>query len=213
MRCKARSHYSRTEKGRNMEPIKKTIGVVLLLATMLFVGCDGELTATIYVRDVIDLSEEKNEILYTNAVVAIESPGESNVEFLKQKMKEWFREAKNFRTSSKDFTNYMVADIKIPVYNLDIKNQEIEDLFSVVVVNGSNTDDVHIGLSIKKEAFQRIADYVSNQFYSTISISDWELNIVVNNDTRQIVNMTAQSVYIDNTPVFYPVEFQIDERS
>jgi len=86
--------------------VRKGITILLLAAILVLVmsGCKLDLTADVYVQDLLDLAQDPGQVLYTSGTIAVESPGSEALEELKEFLSSNFREVENFRTESKNIS-------------------------------------------------------------------------------------------------------------
>ena len=104
------------------------------MGTLLLTACEGKITAELFIRDILEIGRDSKASFFTTATVEIESLDSDSMEKMKEKIKEWFREPQNFREMSKDYSTFLVADIKVPVSHISKKSQgKKRDLFSLIV--------------------------------------------------------------------------------
>lgn len=190
----------------------KRVSLVLLLGVVLFLsGCAGEIVSDLYVEDVFEVAEF-NEELFTPATVAIESMGTEFMEDVAELLKMAFRDATNFREQNRDYSTYVLADVKLPIVNVTYTDElPDEDLFSLVVFT-EHEEGVLFGLGVNRELFDEIADYVYEEFWQALSFSGLTLTIRLNNDSKETVDLTLQNVYVNQVPVLYSDEYQLARR-
>lgn len=192
---------------------KKTITSAVVVALMLFlVACSGSVVSELYIRDLLDVGENPTAVYYTTATIEMESPGEDSLKQLTEKMQEWFREAQNFRQVERDFSSYLVADIKVPVSNSSMRVFDAKgDLISLIVQENAQ-GDIDFGFRFDREVFEQISSYVKEEFWTTLSIQDWEFSIILKNDTRESQRVILQTIYANQQPVLFPEEFMLLAR-
>lgn len=187
-----------------MKPIK----LAMIVGLMVFVvACSGSITSELYIRDLLDIGEDPSTLYFTAATIEMESPGQESLEQLTRKMQEWFREAQNFRQVEKDFSTYLVADIKVPVLHSTMRDLDTKgDLISLIVQEDAQ-GDIDFGFRFDQEVFEQIRSYVEEEFWTTLSIQDWEFSISLKNDTRESQRFILQTIYANQQPVLFPEEF------
>ncbi len=174
---------------------------LFLTALSIMVSCDGKITANLFLRDLIDAEADKENIIFTSAVLGIESPGEDSKQKVIDFIKANFREATNFRSESIGYDNYLIADIKIPIKHKDTsKPKDMEDIFYIITEEKDET--LYLGFGLNKNVFEKIKNYVSEEFWQTMDIKDWSLRIIFNNDTRDEYDLTVNCCFINDYP--YP---------
>lgn len=192
---------------------KKLTSILIGIGIVLFiVACSGSISSELYIRDILDIGANPSTVYYTTATIEMESPGEDSLEQLTMKMKEWFREAQNFRQVTKDYSTFLVADIKIPVHNRNQKNiDNRHDLLSLVLEEDKK-GDINFGFRFDQGMFEQISSYVKDEFWTSVSIQDWAFSIVLKNDTRESQKIVLQTVYANQEPVLFPEEFILNAR-
>lgn len=192
---------------------KKLAGVLLLLALLVLTGCAGEFVSDLYVQDVIDVASGAEEYLLTTGSVIIESPGEEYNAKLKSMLEETFRDVKNFRTGSDDYSSKVIADLKIPVIPLDLIDYEPwneEPL--AVVITPLEEGLTAFGLLLNGEQIDGLfARFMEEAFY-TASVQDLSFFIRLNNDLRSIIPVYLQGVYANGVPVHYEEVVEMERR-
>ena len=183
------------------------------VGTVLFiVACSGSITSELFIRDLIDIGANPSTVYFTTTTIEMESPGEDSLEQLKLKMKEWFREAQNFRQITRDYSTFLVADIKIPVHSRSqMKLDTTRDLLSLVLEENKE-GNIDFGFRFDQGMFEQISSYVKDEFWSSVSIQDWTFSIVLKNDTRDSQRIILQTVYANQQPVLFPEEFTLRAR-
>jgi len=68
------------------------------------------------------------------------------------------------------------------------------------------------GLAVNQERFASAADYVQEEFWTTLSFSDFNVQVRVINDTRETVRLALQNVYVNQKPVLYSEDYQLARR-
>ncbi|NLZ77650.1 MAG: hypothetical protein GX911_06745 [Spirochaetales bacterium] len=192
--------------------MNKKVGIVAIGIVLLLVACSGSITSELYIRDLLDLAASPDEVFYTQGTVSVESFGSDSDEDLKEMIATWFRDARNFREVTIDFSTYLVADIGIPVAYAD--NEELrngQDLLSIVVRKDS-PHELDFGIRLDKNVFAMIQEHVMECFYQDLSISDWTFSIDLKNDTRNVQSMTLQTIYANDEPLLYPKTIIVKER-
>jgi len=193
--------------------MRKTIIIILAVSLLIIlISCNIEFTGEAYVQDLIDVATNPNEILYTIAKFAFESPGSDNQQQLIEFMKNNFREAKNFHTESKGMDTFIVSDIKVPVLSLaQISKLKGDDLLAIVV-SPEKVSILRFGLYMDNQKFGKIQDYVKEEYWQTLSTSDFSISLRINNDARTIAKLILADVYVDQKPILFTQDFILSRR-
>ncbi len=188
-------------------PVVLLLGLALLLA-----GCSGEVSTDLYIQDILDALELDEEVL-TIGTISIEAGGSEFMEGMVNFFNMYFREPTNFREQSRDYSTYTMADVKIPV--LDITDGELDlsdDIIALVVAFDEEEGQILFGLAVNQERFASAADYVQEEYWTTLSFSDFNVQVRVINDTRETVRLALQNVYVNQKPVLYSEDYQLARR-
>lgn len=171
--------------------------IVFIVSIFMLLSCDGKVTITLYTEDIIGLNTD--EPVYTDAVVGFSAPSDDQKTFVNNLLAKYFKDATNFREESINYSSYIFADVKIPLLRKS-ETMEINDLFYIVVKQGSSGSN--FGLGMNKEKYEALQAEVSEEFYQTIDIDDWVFRIKLNNDSKRDFNLTTECCYIND--VAYP---------
>ncbi len=195
----------------------KILVFCLILAFIFLVSCGIGFSCDLYVKDIVDISFGVNDILYTDAMFAIQISEEN--EKLEDFVRQNFRDVQNLRVEEdEDYNMYLVFDSKVPVVSLDnISKLEDKDLFAIVtqkIINESIEKEVQFGLFMNKDKFADIQNYIEEEFYSTISMSDLHLFIDLYNNFLPNLKISLNAIYVNDEPIIYPKDFVLkkDEK-
>jgi len=184
----------------------------LMIIMMLFIACSGSISTDLYVADIEDAAVDASAIYYTRAVLMMESPGSSSVEQLKEKIREWFRDVENFRETDIDFTSYLVADIMVPVVNSNVTTIDSKDDLFTIVATQNTAGETEFGFRFDRSVFDTMNRYIKDEFWSSLSIEDWDFSIDLKNDSRKTKDVVIHSLYADGEPVLTPKKFSVKNR-
>lgn len=188
--------------------MSRMIEVVLILCVVLFLaGCDGDVTADLYVQDILEAAE--GEVLYTKATLVFESPGESGADLAEQIVRTFFRNAGNFRTQQRDMFDYTAADFELPVVRL-ADYVPGEDILTLVVEPFDG--GIAFGLAFNQQRFKELSDIVQEEFWQALSAKDFMLMLDLSNDLRENVVVAVEGVYVNQKPILYTAEFTLARR-
>lgn len=184
------------------------ISLLVLLAT-----CDSDLTADLYVRDIVDLANGTVDRVFTSATISVESPGSDSAAEVEQYIRENFRDANNFRVESRNYTDFVLSDIKIPVVNADTTNSptEPQDLFALLV-RVTEAGSAEFGIAVNNGKFTRISRHAKDEYYQDVSVSDMRITLRVSNDTRSEAAVLLSDVYANQNPLPFEHEYLLSPR-
>lgn len=196
---------------------KKIIILSLIFIFIFLVSCEIGFSCDLYVKDIVDISFGVNEICYTDAMFAFQISEEN--EKLEDFIKQNFRDVENLRVEEdEDYNMYLVFDSKVPVVSLDnISKLENKDLFAIVtqkIIKESIEKEVQFGLFMNKDKFADIQNYIEEEFYSTITMSDLHLFIDLYNNFVPNLKISLNALYVNDEPIISPKDFVLkkDEK-
>lgn len=192
---------------------RRGIHWVLLGGVLLFiVACSGSIVAELYFTDIFEIVDDNALVHFTRATIEIETVSEKPDEALNNKIREWFRDAKNFRVISRDFSSYLQADIKIPIINYSNRWFDSSGDLITLLVDTDSEGTILLGFSFAKAVFEKINAYLFDTYFTTLKIGDWQFTIEVKNDTKEEKIIDVLGVYANQEPVLYGKPFSLEPR-
>lgn len=192
---------------------RKLVGLALVLAAFLLTGCAGEFVTDLYVQDIWDVINGEEEYILTTGSILIESPGEEYNELLKNVLEQNFRDVKNFRTGSGDYSSKVIVDVKVPVLDFDESLEEpwIEESMAIVVMP---MDDgwAAFGLALNGEKIDGMFAAIQEETFMTVGVKDFSFFVNLNNDMRGTQPVYLQGVYADGRPFAYEEVIEMERR-
>ena len=186
---------------------------LLVVAALLLVTCKADFTAEIYLRDLLDVANGDIDMLLTNAMISMESPGSSNEESAKQMLAQNLRDAGNFRNESRDYTNFIITDIKVPVVRVNaVRTTDLSKDLCAVIVSAKDDGSTDFGLWMNQRKFNELEQFVKDEYWASLSIMDFELSLNVNNDTRRDVSIELWNLYANQEPIVGSREYKLSQR-
>lgn len=191
--------------------MKRTSIIIMLGLAFLLSGCTGEIIADLYVQDIIDVVEGEQGI-FANASIAVESPGSDSTEQVLELLKSCFRDVTNIREQTRDYTTYLLVDVKLPVVDITRERLPYDDLLTLLVSYDSEEGGSLFGFGVNRDVFINLAKVVKEEFWQTISFSDFDLKIRLINDTKNNVGLLLQNVYMNQKPIIYSRDYSLSRR-
>lgn len=191
--------------------MKKTL-VFLLAISLLLVACNFDISADLYMQDIID-AQELGETLYANATLAVEFSGdEEDRQQIVAILEEELNEVENIREEEKDYSTYLVVDYKIPL----IAGEELEGIYSHPEVQNNIftfavTSNI-LNIVFNKARFDALDASLYDQFYQHLEFENFAMSLYLQNDLRTPVDLTFYSVYANNEPIPYQTTLTLDRR-
>lgn len=188
--------------------------LLLLLASLLLAACQFDVTADLYLQDVIDV-QEAGETILTNATLALEIGGADEAE--KQQivaiLNEQLHEVENVREEERDYSTYLVVDYKIPIIYADdvegiYSHSEIRNHIFTFALSADNS----LNLTFNKPRFDTLSDQLYEEFYQRLNFEDFSMRLYLQNDLRDDIDVTLYSVYANSVPLPYSSTFTLGRR-
>ena len=187
--------------------MKKISFFLLGLLSLLFISCGGDIKISIFTRDLSDVMNSREEVLYTNVNLIVEGlDDENDIEFLRRNLNGFSNEHKvdyNYSTS-------LSFDIKAPILK---DGAEFDNSNYLIVITGKkDKDKTNYYLQYNQELFGRINNYIYNTHYQNIELKKFKIKLDINNDERKPVNLITYSSYISGKSYPFTHQETLNER-
>lgn len=187
--------------------MKKISFFLLGLLSLLFISCGGDIKISIFTRDLSDVMNSREEVLYTNVNMIVEGlEDENDIEFLRRNLNGFSNEHKvdyNYSTS-------LSFDIKAPILK---DGAEFDNSNYLIVITGKkDKDKTNYYLQYNQELFWRINNYIYNTHYQNIELKKFKIKLDINNDERKPVNLITYSSYISGKSYPFTHQETLNER-
>ena len=187
--------------------MKKISFFLLGLLSLLFISCGGDIKISIFTRDLSDVMNSREEVLYTNVNLIVEGlDDENDIEFLRRNLNGFSNEHKvdyNYSTS-------LSFDIKAPILK---DGAEFDNSNYLIVITGKKDNgksDYY--LQYNQELFWRINNYIYNTHYQNIELKKFKIKLDINNDERKPVNLITYSSYVSGKSYPFTHQETLNER-
>ena len=187
--------------------MKKISFFLLGLLSLLFISCGGDIKISIFTRDLSDVMNSREEVLYTNVNMIVEGlDDENDIEFLRRNLNGFSNEHKvdyNYSTS-------LSFDIKAPILK---DGAEFDNSNYLIVITGKkDKDKTNYYLQYNQELFWRINNYIYNTHYQNIELKKFKIKLDINNDERKPVNLITYSSYVSGKSYPFTHQETLNER-
>lgn len=187
--------------------MKKISFFLLGLLSLLFISCGGDIKISIFTRDLSDVMNSREEVLYTNVNMIVEGlDDENDIEFLRRNLNGFSNEHKvdyNYSTS-------LSFDIKAPILK---DGAEFDNSNYLIVITGKkDKDKTDYYLQYNQELFWRINNYIYNTHYQNIELKKFKIKLDINNDERKPVNLITYSSYVSGKSYPFTHQETLNER-
>lgn len=181
--------------------------ILSFVLSFLLLGCGGEIKVSIYSRDLQDVMNAKEQVLYTNVNLVVESlKDESDIAFLRNNLNGFSNE----HTVEYNYSTSLSFDIKVPIIiegtNLDFS----KDLLIIEGRNNNGNSDFY--LKYNQELFSRIDQFIYNSHYQSIDLSKFKIKLEINNDERKNLNIKTYTSYVNGNAYPFTYEQVLNER-
>ena len=191
-----------------MEPFMKRFYFSLIIVLcFLFISCGGDIMISIFTRDLSDVMNSREEVLYTNVNMIVEGlEDENDIEFLRRNLNGFSNEHKvdyNYSTS-------LSFDMKAPILK---DGAEFDNSNYLIVITGKkDKDKTDYYLQYNQELFSRINNYFYNTHYQNIELKKFKIKLEINNDERKTVTLTTYSSYVNGKSYPFAHQETLNER-
>jgi hypothetical protein len=179
------------------------------LFVILLICCGGTVRIITYVNDLIETASNTDGLLFVTANIVVESlKDEADINFLRQNLNSFSNE----QIVKYNYSDSISFDIKIPLINeqkISTYNFE-KDLLYIIASEQKNSYD--FCYKFNEALINKIDGYVYSTHYQHIDFKDFDISIVVDNDIKNTVRLTAFSVYINGQPYPYDYVGEIQRR-
>ena len=171
---------------------KSLLFIFSLLIALLFISCDGDIKISIYTRDLDDVMKSKEEVIYTNVNLIVESlQDENDIAFLRNCLNGFSNE----HPVEYNYSTSLSFDIKIPIVT---EGTELDYSKDLLILSGEkNKDQTDFYLTYNHELFSRIDRYFYNTHYQNIELNKFKIKYEINNDERKDVELITYSSYVN----------------
>lgn len=181
--------------------------VFSLLFCFLLFSCTGDIKISIYTRDLSDVSSSKENVIYTNVNLIVESLKEENdIEFLRNNLNGFSNE----QFVKYNYSDSLSFDIKIPIIRNGADLDFSKDLLLLIAVNNNGKTDY--SLKYNKELFSKINNYFYSTHYQNIDLEKFKIKLEINNDERKPLLLTAYSCYVNGKSYPFSHDESLAER-
>lgn len=175
--------------------------------SFLLLGCGGEIKVSIYSRDLQDVMNAKEQVLYTNVNLVLESlEDESDIAFLRNNLNGFSNE----HTVEYNYSTSLSFDIKVPII---IEGTNLDFSKDLLIIEGRNNNgNFDFYLKYNQELFSRIDQFIYNSHYQNINLSEFKIKLEINNDERKNLNIKTYSSYVNGNAYPFTYEQVLNER-
>ncbi len=186
-----------------MKGLLFSFAVVILL--VLVVACESSVSISLYVRDMLDVSDGESLIAYS--VLSIKKERDLDDELI-DVIRVGFPEASGFRVEG----DYILADIEIPLVSSRNEIRVYPESMFVVICEPLANDEVLLALSFSEALFTRLSETIYDEYYQRLDTDDMDIFIRIHNDMRDTVSFELTSVYANRDPIPFTETLTLGSR-
>lgn len=179
----------------------------IVVLCFLFISCGGDIKISIFTRDLLDVMNSREEVLYTNVNMIVEGlEDENDIEFLRRNLNGFSNE----HTVDYNYSTSLSFDIKAPILK---DGAEFDNSNYLIVITGKkDKDKTDYYLQYNQELFWRINNYIYNTHYQNIELKKFKIKLDINNDERKTVTLTTYSSYVNGKSYPFAHQETLNER-
>ncbi len=187
--------------------MKKTTFFLLVLLSLLFISCGGDIKISIFTRDLSDVMTSREQVLYTNVNMIVEGlDDENDIEFLRRNLNGFSNE----HTVDYNYSTSLSFDIKAPILKEDSDIDTSNDL--IIITGKTQKGKTDYYLQYNQALFSRINNYIYSTHYQNIDLKEFKLKFEINNDERKTVTLTTYSSYVNGKSYPFAHQESLNER-
>ena len=181
--------------------MKKKIffGLFAMVGMLLLVSCGGEISVSVYIRDLEDITQERNSVLYTTVRIVAEGlDDEEAINFLRNNLNGFSNE----KMVEYNYSDSLAFDIKIPVLKKEALSQidSTKDLLFLILED--TEDSIDVFCEYNKDLYSKLDSYIYDKEYQHIDLNKFEISFMVENESRAEKKIRTFSCYVNDKP--YP---------
>lgn len=173
----------------------RKITILSVAFLLILVGCDTSFVAKIYVSDFFST----NNVIHAKAVITTEFSKSKEKEVIAV-LKQTFDGANNFRKETTGYSETIKFDYNIKIVEKSNFNNTANELFSFVF-DRKSSNEASIGVKMNNTTFDSLNRTIKEEFYASIDLKDLKFVVELNNDTKEDVEISVKSSYLDGKPI------------
>ncbi len=188
--------------------------LLTILLFIIFVGCRIDFVGDLYTSDLQDLAITKSDkSLNLPMEISFQVAACEDLDEVNRIISTYFIEYKNIGCSmGDDFMSYTVAQVSVPVVN----NYEIfqaldNSLIGFVSYLSEDDLDIYIDAVINSNSYASLQNYVYNETFTELSLSESNLSIKLNNDL-DFATIVVPPSFVDSEPIVFSESYDMDRR-
>ncbi len=182
---------------------------LFIFAAYIITACKMDLATDIYLSDITDLLLT-TEQTYLSATIKFQNPGDESRNRIIEIMSTYFYEVENIRVEKIDYSDFLVADIKVPITLITDTSVNDDTPFQVSVYNKDNLYEVY--LQLNKESWNELNQDIYTLTYQNLNIKEAGISFSITNDLKKTNSLSFASVYINGIPTPYLKTIELERK-
>ena len=187
---------------------------ILFFSILILSGCKFNFTGDLFTSDLVELAntaEDKNFILPMEIQYQVSSCEETDE--ANRIISTYFIDYKNTGCLlGEDYMSYAKAQVSVPVVNkYDVFNSSDQSLIGFVSYLSEDAKYIYVDTVINSDLLDSLKNYVYNETFQELSLTESNLSIRLNNDLDSAV-IEVQPSFVNNEPVVFATEYVLERR-
>ncbi len=191
--------------------IKKSLIFIVLI--LFLSGCKIDFTGDLYTSDLIDLANTTENKQFNLPMEVAYQVSDCESDESSRMISTYFIEFKNTGCAvGEDFMSYATAQVAVPVVNnYDIFNDANDSLIGFVSYLSEDKELIYVDTAISADLLESLKNYVYNETFQELSLTDSNLIIRLNNDLNT-ATINVPPSFVNNEPIVFSTEYIMERR-
>ena len=191
--------------------IKKTLTFLIII--FFLTGCKIDFTGDLYTSDLIDLANTSENKQFNLPMEISYQVSDCETDEASRMISTYFIDFKNTGCAvGEDFMSYAKAQVSVPVVNnYDIFENANNSLIGFVSYLSEDKSIVFVDATISADLYASLKDYVYNETFQELSLTDSNLVIRLNNDL-DTATIEVPPSFVNNEPIVFATKYNMERR-
>ena len=188
--------------------------LLLIFLFLFFAACRIDFVGDLYTSDLKDSAITKSDKIFNLPMeISFQVVACEDLDQVNRVISTYFLDYKNVGCSiGDDFMSYTVAQVSVPVVNSYEIFQNLDNSWIGFVSYLSEDNlDISIDAVINSDSYASLQDYVYNETFTELSLSESNLVIKLNNDL-ELATIKVPPSFVDSEPIVFSETYEMDRR-